>query len=223
MSPARLRAARGAASSPTTSRRSSTRRARRASPRARCSRTGTSSPTSSTGCEVDPVHRRRHRALVPAALARLRADGRLRLPLQDGVDRVRRVDRQARGELPEVNPHCFGAVPRLYEKVYAKILAKADAGSPIKKKIFAWALAVGRERLPYVTEAAPAAGRARPEGEDRRRARLQEDPRGPRRRLPLRRLRRRAARDGPRRVLLRRRCRDLRGLRPDGDLARHLA
>ncbi len=55
----------------------------------------------------------------------------------------------------EVNPHFFGAVPRVYEKVHAKIMAKADAGSPIKRKIFAWAVAVGRERVPYVTEGKP--------------------------------------------------------------------
>jgi long-chain acyl-CoA synthetase len=58
----------------------------------------------------------------------------------------------------EVNPSCFGAVPRVYEKVHAKIMAKADAGSPIKKKIFAWAVAVGRERVPYVTEGRPLPG-----------------------------------------------------------------
>ena len=44
----------------------------------------------------------------------------------------------------EVNPHCFGAVPRVYEKVHARILEKAEKGSAIKKKIFAWALRVGR-------------------------------------------------------------------------------
>ncbi len=50
----------------------------------------------------------------------------------------------------EINPHCFGAVPRVYEKVYAKIMAKADAGSPIKRKLFAWAVAIGRERVAYM-------------------------------------------------------------------------
>jgi long-chain acyl-CoA synthetase len=59
----------------------------------------------------------------------------------------------------EVNPHCFGAVPRVYEKVHAKIMAKADAGSPIKKKLFLWAVSVGRARVPYLErgEAIPAA------------------------------------------------------------------
>ncbi|MET0619752.1 MAG: long-chain fatty acid--CoA ligase, partial [Thermoanaerobaculia bacterium] len=55
----------------------------------------------------------------------------------------------------EVNPYCFGAVPRVYEKVQAKILAKADAGSPIKRKIFAWAVAVGRERVRCITDGTP--------------------------------------------------------------------
>jgi long-chain acyl-CoA synthetase len=50
----------------------------------------------------------------------------------------------------EINPHCFAAVPRVYEKVHARIMAKADAGSPIKKKLFAWAVAVGRERVAYM-------------------------------------------------------------------------
>jgi long-chain acyl-CoA synthetase len=68
------------------------------------------------------------------------------------------IDRLA-ANFTEINPHCFGAVPRVYEKVYARIMAKVEAGSPIKKKLFAWATRVGRERVPYVTtgEALPSA------------------------------------------------------------------
>ena len=44
------------------------------------------------------------RALLPPALARLRADARLRVPVQDRHDRVRGVDRQARDELPRGQP-----------------------------------------------------------------------------------------------------------------------
>jgi len=47
--------------------------------------------------------------------------------------------------LREVRPHFIFSVPRVFEKVYAKILAGVEAGSPIKKKIFFWALGVGRE------------------------------------------------------------------------------
>ena len=45
----------------------------------------------------------------------------------------------------EINPSCFGAVPRVYEKVYGRIMDKVAAGSPIKKKIFSWAVQVGKE------------------------------------------------------------------------------
>jgi long-chain acyl-CoA synthetase len=47
--------------------------------------------------------------------------------------------------LREVRPHFICSVPRVFEKVYAKILAGVEAGSPAKRKIFNWALGVGRE------------------------------------------------------------------------------
>jgi long-chain acyl-CoA synthetase len=50
-----------------------------------------------------------------------------------------------RDNLPEVRPHFICSVPRVFEKVYAGVLAKADAGSPLKKKIFHWAVGVGKE------------------------------------------------------------------------------
>lgn len=49
----------------------------------------------------------------------------------------------------EVEPHCFGAVPRVYEKVHARITDRVESGSGLKKKIFAWAVRVGKERLGY--------------------------------------------------------------------------
>jgi long-chain acyl-CoA synthetase len=50
-----------------------------------------------------------------------------------------------RDNLPEVRPNFLCSVPRVFEKVYAGVLAKADAGSPLKKKIFNWAVGVGKE------------------------------------------------------------------------------
>jgi long-chain acyl-CoA synthetase len=47
--------------------------------------------------------------------------------------------------LKEVRPHFICSVPRVFEKVYAKILSGVEAGSPGKKKIFHWAMGVGRE------------------------------------------------------------------------------
>jgi long-chain acyl-CoA synthetase len=45
----------------------------------------------------------------------------------------------------EVKPTIMTSVPRLYEKIYARILESVETGSPVKRKIFYWALGVGRE------------------------------------------------------------------------------
>jgi long-chain acyl-CoA synthetase len=45
--------------------------------------------------------------------------------------------------LREVRPHFLCSVPRLFEKVHARILSNVEAGSPIKRRLFAWALATG--------------------------------------------------------------------------------
>lgn len=50
--------------------------------------------------------------------------------------------------LQEVKPHIFVSVPRVYEKILAKVQEGVAASSPIKQRIFAWAVAVGREALP---------------------------------------------------------------------------
>ncbi len=46
--------------------------------------------------------------------------------------------------LKEVRPHFICSVPRVFEKVYAKVLSGVEAASPAKKRIFYWALGVGR-------------------------------------------------------------------------------
>ncbi|MEO6194752.1 MAG: long-chain fatty acid--CoA ligase [Thermoanaerobaculia bacterium] len=51
--------------------------------------------------------------------------------------------------MQEVKPHVFVSVPRVYEKVYSKVQEGVAAGSPIKQKLFAWAVGVGRKALPY--------------------------------------------------------------------------
>ncbi|MFE7211383.1 AMP-dependent synthetase/ligase [Streptomyces sp. NPDC001698] len=47
--------------------------------------------------------------------------------------------------LPVVQPTYMAAVPRIFEKVYNGVAAKARAGSPAKYKIFQWAAEVARE------------------------------------------------------------------------------
>jgi long-chain acyl-CoA synthetase len=50
-----------------------------------------------------------------------------------------------RDNLSEVNPHLFGAVPRVYEKVYARVMDNVSKSSAGKQKLFAKALAVGKQ------------------------------------------------------------------------------
>jgi long-chain acyl-CoA synthetase len=45
--------------------------------------------------------------------------------------------------LREVRPHFICSVPRVFERVYGRILAGVEAGSPVKKRIFHWAMDVG--------------------------------------------------------------------------------
>ena len=51
--------------------------------------------------------------------------------------------------LKELQPHVMTAVPRLYEKVYDKIIAKGNALSGIKKMLFFWAVDLGLKYEPY--------------------------------------------------------------------------
>ncbi len=45
----------------------------------------------------------------------------------------------------ELKPTIVPAVPRIFEKAYTKIMAAVDEGSGLKKKVFSWALSVGRK------------------------------------------------------------------------------
>ena len=44
----------------------------------------------------------------------------------------------------EVRPTVMRSVPRLYEKMYARVLEKVASDSPARQKIFRWAMGVGR-------------------------------------------------------------------------------
>jgi long-chain acyl-CoA synthetase len=48
-------------------------------------------------------------------------------------------------DLAAVRPEIMVSVPRLYEKFYARVLAKVEEDGGLKKAIFEWALGVGRE------------------------------------------------------------------------------
>jgi long-chain acyl-CoA synthetase len=51
--------------------------------------------------------------------------------------------------LQEVKPHVFVAVPRVYEKFLARAQENAAAASPIKQRLFHFAVETGRQALPW--------------------------------------------------------------------------
>ena len=60
------------------------------------------------------------------------------IAIAESIDKV--VD-----NLGEIRPTLMTMVPRFYEKMYAKVKASVDEGSPAKQKIFKWAIGVGSE------------------------------------------------------------------------------
>ena len=46
----------------------------------------------------------------------------------------------------EVKPTVMGAVPRLYERVYGRVLGAVESGSPMKQRIFRWASGLGPQK-----------------------------------------------------------------------------
>jgi long-chain acyl-CoA synthetase len=57
-------------------------------------------------------------------------------------------------ELGEVKPTILASVPRIYEKIYAKVIETAATGSSLRRGIFEWARATGEKTLDYRLEAA---------------------------------------------------------------------
>ena len=102
--------------------------------------------------------------------------------------------------MAEVRPTIMFSIPRLYEKMHARVKEKVASDPPARQKVFAWAIGVGRQAVRpsrgrhHAGAAAEAAGRAGGE------AGVREDP-GARGRPPAPlRLRRRAAGEGHQRI-----------------------
>ncbi|MEP7013772.1 MAG: long-chain fatty acid--CoA ligase [Acidobacteriota bacterium] len=51
--------------------------------------------------------------------------------------------------LQEVKPHLFVSVPRVYEKFLARVNEGVAAASPIRQKMFHWAVGVGKRAIEY--------------------------------------------------------------------------
>lgn len=57
-----------------------------------------------------------------------------------------------RDNLGEVGPTLMTAVPRFFERVQTRLIKQVESGSPLKKKIFYWAMKIGKEYL-YASKA----------------------------------------------------------------------
>jgi len=60
-----------------------------------------------------------------------------------------------RDNMLEVRPTIVTTVPRLFERIHSRVIKQVDSGSPTKKKIFAWALGVGKEYASTVRAGKP--------------------------------------------------------------------
>jgi long-chain acyl-CoA synthetase len=67
---------------------------------------------------------------------------------------ARSIDTLA-ADLASARPHLVPAVPRIYEKLYARIHAVRDEGSRVKQALFDWAVGVGREQSRHVRDGQP--------------------------------------------------------------------
>ena len=207
--------------SPTTSRPSSTRRGRPASRRGRCSRRATSSRTSSPAAPLLP--------LPPTTVALSF------LPLSHVLERMveycyfhwgatiayaESIDK-LRDNLVEVNPHVFGAVPRVYEKVHARILDMSRGSGRAAEALPSGARrsAKGARRCGQQKKTPDPSSRLQHFVLDR--LVFSQDPRRARHAASGTRISGGAPLEGPRGVLLVGGHRGLRGLRPDRDEPGH--
>jgi long-chain acyl-CoA synthetase len=65
--------------------------------------------------------------------------------MQDSMSKAYCTVETVGGFFAQVAPTIFLAAPRVYEKVYQKVIERVEASSPVKQKLFRWALEVGVE------------------------------------------------------------------------------
>jgi long-chain acyl-CoA synthetase len=61
----------------------------------------------------------------------------------------------------EVKPHVFAAVPRVYEKMLARVQGAVENAPAIRRNIFSWAVGVGKRCIPYLLRDKPLPGNLR--------------------------------------------------------------
>ena len=66
----------------------------------------------------------------------------IKIAIAESVDKLT-------ANIAETRPTLLLGAPRVYEKIYSGLLKRIDAESPLKKKLFWWAIGVGKQVSPY--------------------------------------------------------------------------
>ncbi len=124
--------------------------------------------------------------------------------------------------LKEIRPTVMAAVPRVFEKIYAKLMEQGSRETGLKRTIFDWAIRTAELTAAWRCGDAEASSSSETELESRRQTGLLENPRRNRRPSAHCFFRRRAAFKSARRIFLGRRHSHLSGLRPHGNFSHRL-
>ncbi|MGC8579120.1 MAG: AMP-dependent synthetase/ligase [bacterium] len=65
--------------------------------------------------------------------------------LAEGTDKL--VD-----NIAEIKPTMFVSVPRVFEKLYTQIISRTETYKKVKRRIFYWAISIGKHAVPYLIE-----------------------------------------------------------------------
>jgi len=57
--------------------------------------------------------------------------------------------------LMEIKPTMFVSVPRVFEKLYDRIITEVETEPPLKRRLFHWAVSVGKQAAPYQLKGKP--------------------------------------------------------------------
>ncbi len=134
----------------TTLRRSSTRRGRRGRPRASSRPTAITSPRSRPSREItDSEPGEVDFFFLPLAHSFARATEYLATH-RGTVSAFAQSIESIPADIRETRPHYVPSVPRIFEKMYARIQSTRAASSPLRQRIFDWAIGVGRERSKFL-------------------------------------------------------------------------
>jgi len=119
-----------------------------ASPRASCSRTPTFVPTSPTSAttQLDPPKTSRSLSFLSPTSTAVPWITSISSRCSSGLRRVHRCRRPGSSRSP---PTITAAVPRFFEKIYARLVEQGSKNTGVKRMLFDWAMNVAQRATPW--------------------------------------------------------------------------